>query len=64
MEKIADKITQTEIGGNCSKALEPREVIPSKNGGQFAFLILLRWCIVGAGGNDAPVACNRVQCKI
>ena len=40
LEKIADEITQTEnisigilIGGNCFKALEPREVIPSKNGG-------------------------------
>ena len=70
MEKIADEITQTEnisigilIGGNCSRALEPREVIPSKNGGPYAFQTLLGWCIVGpvgAGGNDASVACNRV----
>ena len=70
LEKIADEITQTEnisigilIGGNCSRALEPREVIPSKNGGPYAFQTLLGWCIVGpvgAGGNDASVACNRV----
>ena len=70
MEKIADGITQTEnisigvlIGGNCFRALEPLEVIPSKNGGLYAFRILLGWCIVGpvgAGGNDASVACNRV----
>ena len=70
LEKIADEITQTEnisigilIGGNCSKALEPREVIPSKNGGPYVFRTLLEWCIVGpvgAGGNDASVACDRV----
>ena len=70
LEKIADEITQSEnigigilILGNCSKALEPREVIPSKNGGPYVFQILLEQCIVGpvwAGGNDASVACNRV----
>ena len=70
LEKIADEITQTEnnsigvlIGGNYSRALEPLEVIPSKNGGPYAFRTLLGWCIVGpvgAGGNDASVACNRV----
>ena len=48
LEKIADEITQPEnigigilILGNCSKALEPREVIPSKNGGPYVFRILL-----------------------
>ena len=70
MEKIADEITQTEnisigilIGGNCSRAMELLEVIPSKNGGPYAFRTLLGWCIVGqvgAGGNNASVACNRV----
>ena len=70
MEKIADEITQTEnisigilIGGNWSGALEPREVIPSKNGGPYAFRTLLGWCIVGpvgASGNDASVAFKRV----
>ena len=29
------------------KALEPRELIASKNGGPYAFRTLLRWCIVG-----------------
>ena len=70
LEKIADEITQTEnisigilIGGNCSRAMELLEVIPSKNGGPYAFRTLLGWCIVGpvsAGGNDASVARNRV----
>ena len=68
LEEIADEITQTEnisigilIGGNCSKALEPKEMIPSKNGGPYVFRTLLGWCIVGpvgASGND--VTCNRV----
>ena len=70
LEEIADEITQTGsisigilIGGNCSKALEPREVIPSKNGGPYAFRTLLGRCIVGpvgASGNGVSVACNRV----
>ena len=70
MDKIADEITQTEnisigisIGGNCSKALEPRKVIPSKNGAPHAFHTLLGWCIVGPFGvsrDDISVSCNRV----
>ena len=70
LEKIADEITPAKnigfgilILGNCSKALEPREVIPSKNGCLYAFRILIGRCIVGpvwAGGNDASVAYNRV----
>ena len=74
LEKIVDEITQVEkisigilIGGNCSRALEPLEVIPCKNGGPYAFRPLLGWCIVGpvgTVGNEASVACNRVACKI
>ena len=57
LERIADKTTQGKdisvgilIGGNCSKALEPLEVIPSKDGGHYAFKPLLGWCIVGPIG--------------
>ena len=57
LERIADKIIQKKdisigllIGGNCSKALEPLEVIPSKDGGPYAFRTLLGWCIVGPIG--------------
>ena len=53
LDKIADETTQIEnisvgilIGRNCSKALEPREVIPSKNAGSYVFWTLLGWCIV------------------
>ena len=35
------------IGADCAKALEPQEVIPSKNGGPFAFRTTLGWSVVG-----------------
>ena len=57
------KIIGISIGGKCSKALEPREIIPNKNGGPYIFWTLLEWCIVApveASGNDASVAYNRV----
>ena len=49
------------IGGDSSKALEPKEVILSKNGGPYAFRTLLRSCIVGPVGtskNDVSLVCN------
>ena len=70
MDKIVDEITQTEnisvsilIGGNSSKVPELSEVIPSKNGGSYAFRTLLSWCIiepVGVSRNDVSVACKIV----
>ena len=36
-----------QIGAGCAKALEPQEVIPSKNGGLFAFRTTLGWRVVG-----------------
>ena len=35
------------IGANCSKALEPNKIIPSRNGGSYAFRTILGWCVVG-----------------
>ena len=71
LERIAGEITQGQgisigllIGGNCSKALEPLEVIPSEQGGPYAFKTLLGWCIVGTIGEttfDTAVACNRIS---
>ena len=52
-----------EIGGIFSKALEPKEVIPSKNDGLYAFRTLLAWCIVGPVGasrNNISLVCNRI----
>ena len=71
LERIAGGITQGQcmsigllIGGNCSKALEPLEVIPCEQGGPYAFKTLLEWCIVGMIGEttfDTTVACNRIS---
>ena len=71
LERIAGEITQGQgisigllIGGNCSKALEPLEVIPSVQGCPYAFKTWLGWCIVGTIGEttfDATVACNRIS---
>ena len=73
LEKIADKIIQEKdisigllIGGNCSKALEPLEVILSKDGGPYAFRTLLGWCIVGSVGETASsttISCNRISAQ-
>ena len=71
LERIADKIIQGKdisIGlfsdGNCSKALEPLEVIPSQYYGPYAIKTLLGWCIVGTIGEKATsttVSCNRIS---
>lgn len=49
------------IGANCVRALEPEVVIPSENGGPYAYRTVLGWCIVGpvSGGNCNNILCNR-----
>ena len=54
LKVIAEKLpyaSDTEIGSligaDRTKALEPQNVIPSKNGGPFAFRTTLGWCAVG-----------------
>ena len=48
------------IGANCARALEPEVVIPSKDGGPYAFQTILGWCVVGsaAGNNIGKMSCN------
>ena len=51
LKKIANKVPKaSEIGllteASCAKALEPQEVIPSKDGGAFACKSPLDWCVV------------------
>ena len=41
------------IGANCSKALEPYELVHSVGEGPFAYRTLLGWCVVGASGEPA-----------
>ena len=35
------------IGANCSKAMEPNKIIPSRNGRSYAFRTILGWFVVG-----------------
>ena len=43
----ADIEIELLIGADCSKALEPQEVIPSRSEGPFAFRTTLGQCVVG-----------------
>ena len=54
------------IAANCSKAIQPIEVIPSKEGWPYAFRTILGWCIVGslAGKMGQPsLHCNMIKCS-
>ena len=66
-KEIVDKVprkSDTEIGlligANCAKALEPQQVISSKDGGPFAFRSPLGWCVVGplTKGTKKSITCN------
>ena len=70
LESIVGKISQKEdisvgllIGANCAKALEPIDIIPSKNNGPYVFKkTKLGWCIVGPvnGTSRKEICCNRI----
>ena len=53
------------IGGNCSKALEPNRIIPSRNDRPYDFRTILGWCVVGPVQKDAElepnISCLRVS---
>ena len=54
------------IGANCTKALEPIDVIPSKNNGPYAIKTRLGCCIVGPVNgtqNRQGIHCNRIAVK-
>ena len=54
------------IGANCMKALEPLKIIPSKDGGPYAYQTKLGWCIVGPiqnVGHQNSLKYNRVAVK-
>lgn len=51
------------IGANYIRALELQEVIPSTNGGPFAFSSQLGWCVVGPlakAKRKGAISCNRI----
>ena len=46
------------------KALEPREVNPSQNGGPYMFRLILGWCVVGPmqyEKSSDTSSCNRIM---
>ena len=54
------------IGANYIKALEPMEIVSSRNGGPYAYRTKLGWCIVGpitTSRNDGSVKCHRRAVK-
>ena len=53
-------------GANCSKAIEPIELIPSQEKGSYAFRTILGWCIVGLLGErmgQKSLHCNIIKCS-
>ena len=66
--KKAPKVSNIEIGlligANFAKVFEPQEVIPSKDGGPFAYKSPLGWCVVEPLVKDAKkgsIPCNRIE---
>ena len=53
------------IGANCVKALEPLEILQSRNEGPYDFKTRLGWCIVGSvnQNNKNTVSCNRIAVR-
>ena len=54
------------IGANCVKALEPHELIASRNGGPHALRTLLGWCIIGpmySQNKSEKLSCNKIMVK-
>ena len=49
-------------GANCTRALEPIKVIPSRNDGPYAMKTVLGWCIVGPINyrnlSEGKISCN------
>ena len=72
LESIFGKISQKEdisvgllIGANFTNALEPINIVPSKNDGPYTFKTKLGWCIVdptnGTGRKD--IYCNWIAVR-
>ena len=73
LERILDEINEDDnisvgllIRANCTKALEPIDVIPSKNNGPYAIKTRLGWCIAGPVNgtqNRQEIHCNWIDVK-
>ena len=73
LEGIMDKISKRDyisvgllIGANCTKALEPLNIIRSCDNGLYAFQTRLGWHIVGPvnGDNQKGISCSHISAKI
>ena len=55
------------IGANCTRALEPVQVIASRDGGPYAMKAVLGWCIVWPiariDSRNGPLTCNRIALR-
>ena len=69
LENVTDQLTFSDdisagllIGANCTKALEPIEILQSRDGGPYAFKARLGWCVVGPVNRTKrnKVSCNQI----
>ena len=69
LENVIDQLTFSDdisvglfIGANCTKALEPTEILQSRDGGPYAFKTRLGWCVVGPVNRTKKnkASCNQV----
>ena len=53
------------IGGNCPLALEPIQVISSKDGGPYAYKTKLGWCVMGPihDVSSSKLTCNKIAVR-
>ena len=71
LQEISEEISQSDdmkmgllIGANCTRALEPVQVIASRDGRPYAMKTVLGWCIVGPiariNSRNGSLTCNRI----
>ena len=68
--KVITQIDNINVGmliaANWMKSLESMEIISSRNGAPYAYIIKLGWCIVGpvtTSRNDGSIKCHRIAVK-
>ena len=67
LENVINQLTFSDdisvgllIGPNCTKALEPIEILQSKNGGPYAFKTRFSWCVIGPVNRTKR---NKISCN-
>ena len=69
LENVTDQLTFSDdisvgllIGANCTKVLEPIEILQSRDGGDYAFKTRLGWCVVDPVNRTKrnKVSCNQI----